>query len=123
MPINCGSLPRPTWASLSKPSWTCAPPEPLSQAALEVLAIVAYEQPVTRTDISHIRGTDSSGVIDTLIARGLIANDPRYGSRGRPAFLVTTEAFLHYIGVRSLAELSPLPATEPFPGVSAVAPA
>jgi segregation and condensation protein B len=61
-----------------------APPEPLSQAALEVLAIVAYEQPVSRADISHIRGTDSSGVVDTLLARELIADDARYGGRGRP---------------------------------------
>jgi segregation and condensation protein B len=53
------------------------PPKPLSQAALEALAMVAYEQPVSRADISHVRGTDSSGVIDTLIARGLIADDPR----------------------------------------------
>jgi segregation and condensation protein B len=97
-------------------------PEPLTQAALEVLAVVAYEQPVTRADISHIRDTDSSGVIDTLIARGLIADDPRYGSRGRPAFLVTTETFLRYMGVGSLAELPPLPAREPLAGMSAVAP-
>jgi segregation and condensation protein B len=60
------------------------PPEPLSQAALEVLSIVAYEQPVTRADISHISGTDCSGVIETLLARGLIADDPRFGGRGRP---------------------------------------
>ena len=45
------------------------PAKALSQAALEALAIVAYEQPVSRADISHIRGTDSAGVIDTLLAR------------------------------------------------------
>ena len=84
-----------------------APPEPLSQAALEVLAIVAYEQPVSRADISHIRGTDSSGVVDTLLARGLIADDARYGGRGRPAFLVTTDQFLRSMGLGSLAELPP----------------
>src|SRR5207302_961288 len=59
-------------------------PEPLSQAALEVLSIAAYEQPITRAEISHIRGTDSSGVIETLLARRLIEDDPRFGSRGRP---------------------------------------
>jgi chromosome segregation and condensation protein ScpB/uncharacterized cupredoxin-like copper-binding protein len=53
-------------------------PEPLSRAALEVLTIVAYEQPLTRSDISHIRGTDSSGVIETLLARELIEDDPRW---------------------------------------------
>jgi segregation and condensation protein B len=86
-----------------------APPEPLSQAALEVLAIVAYEQPVSRADISQVRGTDSSGVVDTLLARGLIAQDPRFGGRGRPSFLVTTERFLRHLGLRSLEELPPRP--------------
>ena len=74
------------------------PPEALSQAALEVLAIVAYEQPVSRADIAHIRGTDSAGVIDTLLARKLIADDARFGGRGRPAFLVTTDRFLQVMG-------------------------
>src|SRR5438128_2252311 len=57
-------------------------PEPLSQAAMEVLSIVAYEQPISRAEISHIRGTDSSGVIETLLARRLIEDDPRFGGRG-----------------------------------------
>jgi len=86
------------------------PPEPLSQAALDVLSIVAYEQPVTRADISQIRGTDSSGVVDTLLARGPVADDPRFGGRGRPSFLVTTAAFLRLMGLGSLAELPPRPA-------------
>ncbi len=81
------------------------PPEPLSQAALEVLSIVAYEQPVTRADISDIRGTDSSGVVDTLLARGLVADDPRFGGRGQPSFLVTTSAFLWHLGLGSLTDL------------------
>jgi segregation and condensation protein B len=85
------------------------PPEPLSQAALEVLAIVAYEQPVSRADVSQIRGTDSAGVIDTLLARGLIVDDARFGGRGRPAFLVTTDRFLQVMGLSSLAELPPRP--------------
>jgi segregation and condensation protein B len=53
------------------------PPEALSQAALEVLAIVAYEQPVSRADITHIRGTESASVIDTLLARKLMVDDTR----------------------------------------------
>jgi segregation and condensation protein B len=81
------------------------PPEALSQAALQVLAIVAYEQPVSRADVAHIRGTDSGGVIDTLLARKLIADDSRFGGRGRPAFLVTTDRFLQLMGLGSLAEL------------------
>ena len=62
------------------------PPEGLSQAALEVLAIVAYEQPVSRADVAHIRGTDRASVIDTLLARKLIADDARFW-RPRPAFV------------------------------------
>ena len=89
------------------------PPEALSQAALEVLAIVAYEQPVSRADIAHIRGTDSAGVIDTLLARKLIADDARFGGRGRPAFLVTTDRFLQVMGLGSLAELPPREAVAP----------
>ena len=84
-------------------------PEPLSLAALEVLSIIAYEQPVTRADVSHIRATDSSGVIETLLARGLITDDPRFGGRGRPSFLVTTAAFLRLLGLGSLTELPPRP--------------
>ncbi len=70
---------------------------------------MAYEQPVTRADISHIPATDSSGVIETLLARGLVADDPRFGGRGRPSFLVTTAAFLRLLGLGSLAELPPRP--------------
>jgi segregation and condensation protein B len=84
-------------------------PEPLSQAALEALAVVAYEQPVSRADISSIRGTDSTGLVDTLLARGLIAVDPRFGGRGRPSFLVTTEQFLRHMGLSSLEALPPRP--------------
>jgi segregation and condensation protein B len=83
------------------------PPDALSQAALVVLAIVAYEQPVTRADIRSIRGVDSDGPVETLIARKLIAEDPRFGGRGRPAFLITTEVFLRRFGLISLSDLPP----------------
>jgi segregation and condensation protein B len=79
----------------------------LSQAALEVLSIVAYEQPITRAEVSHIRWTDNSGVIETLLARRLIEDDPRFGGRGRPSFLATTADFLRSLGLSSLAELPP----------------
>ncbi|MGI9146459.1 MAG: SMC-Scp complex subunit ScpB [Chloroflexota bacterium] len=82
-------------------------PEPLSQAALDTLAIVAYEQPVTRADIRTIRAVDSDAVVETLRARGLVAEDPRFGGRGRPGFLVTTPAFLRYFGLASLRNLPP----------------
>jgi segregation and condensation protein B len=89
------------------------PPEPLTQAALETLAIVVYQQPVTRADIRAIRCVDSDSAVETLLARGLIAEDPRFGGRGRPAFFVTTAACLGLLGIGSLAELPPLPAAEP----------
>ncbi|MGI9146267.1 MAG: SMC-Scp complex subunit ScpB [Chloroflexota bacterium] len=82
-------------------------PEPLSQAALDTLAIVAYEQPVTRADIRTIRIVDSDAVIETLRARGLVAEDPRFGGRGRPGFLITTSSFLRYFGLSSLSDLPP----------------
>ncbi len=85
------------------------PVEALSSAALEVLAIIAYEQPVTRADIRAIRGVDSDGPVETLMARRLIAEDPRFGGRGRPAFLVTTELFLRRFGLGSLSDLPPRP--------------
>jgi segregation and condensation protein B len=84
-------------------------PEPLSLAALEVLSIVAYEQPISRAEISNIRATDSSGVIETLLTRRLIEDDPRFGGRGHPSFLATTVHFLRSLGLGSLAELPPRP--------------
>jgi hypothetical protein len=78
-----------------------APPEALSGAALDVLAIVAYEQPVTHADIRAIRGVDSDAVVETLMARTLIAEDPRFGGRGRPAFLVNTTEFLRRFGLNA----------------------
>jgi segregation and condensation protein B len=82
-------------------------PEALSQAALDTLAIIAYEQPVTRADIRNIRSVDSDAVVETLRARGLVAEDPRFGGRGRPGFLITTPAFLQYFGLNSLSSLPP----------------
>ncbi len=84
------------------------PPEPLSSAAHQVLAIVAYEQPVTRADIERIRGVESGGVIEALLARGLLAEERRFGVRGGPVPLMTTAAFLRQFGLSSLAELPPL---------------
>jgi segregation and condensation protein B len=82
-------------------------PEPLSQVALDTLAIIAYERPVSRADIRGIRGVDSDAVVETLRARGLVTEDPRFGGRGRPAFLITTPAFLRYFGLASLGNLQP----------------
>lgn len=80
----------------------------LSSAALETLAIIAYQQPVTRAEIDAIRGVDSSGVLATLHARGLIEPVSRLQTVGNPIQYGTTADFLKHFGLRSLAELPPL---------------
>jgi segregation and condensation protein B len=91
-----------------KPFLEVSPAEPLSPAALQVLAIVAYEQPVTRADISRIRAVDSDGVVTSLLARGLVAEERRFAARGSGVPLITTSGFLQHLGLGSLAELPPL---------------
>jgi segregation and condensation protein B len=81
----------------------------LSRAALEVLAIVAYRQPITRAEIDALRGVNSERALETLLRRGLVAEVGRRETVGRPVLLGTTPAFLDYLGLRSLADLPPLP--------------
>ncbi|HWV23862.1 MAG TPA: SMC-Scp complex subunit ScpB [Thermomicrobiales bacterium] len=80
----------------------------LSSASLEALAIVAYEQPVTRTEIDRVRGVDSSGVLAKLHARGLIEPVGRLATVGNPIQYGTTADFLKHFGLRSLDDLPPL---------------
>lgn len=82
---------------------------PLTTALLEVLAIIAYRQPITRLEIDDIRGVQSSGSLQKLMARGLIDTHGRLAAPGRPFQYVTTTAFLDYFGLKSLADLPPLP--------------
>jgi segregation and condensation protein B len=82
----------------------------LSPAALEVLAIIGYRQPVTRPEIDAVRGVDSSGVIQTLIARELIEPVGRLAGPGNPVQFGTTGEFLRVFGLSSLDELPALPA-------------
>ncbi len=81
----------------------------LSQAALETLAIVAYQQPVTRSRISEIRGVDADGAVRSLVARGLVTEVGRDASPGQPLLYGTTPALLEQLGLSSLEELPPLP--------------
>ncbi len=74
----------------------------LSQAALETLAIIAYKQPVTRTDIEYIRGVQSSSSLDLLIAKNLVKSSGRLEVPGRPNAYVTTEEFLKLMNISSL---------------------
>ena len=82
---------------------------PLTKALLEVLAIVAYRQPITRLEIDDIRGVKSSGSLQKLMVRGLIDTHGRLDAPGRPFLYSTTPAFLNYFGLSNLDELPPLP--------------
>jgi segregation and condensation protein B len=80
----------------------------LTKAALETLAIVAYKQPVTRHQVSSIRGVNSDGVLRALQDKGLIEEAGREDAPGRPALFATTPAFLERLGLPSLAALPSL---------------
>jgi len=80
----------------------------LSPAALETLAIVAYQQPVTRAQIEAVRGVNCDGVLRTLVRKGLIEEVGRLPQAGRPILYGTTFEFLQYFGLHSLEELPPL---------------
>lgn len=82
---------------------------PLSQAALEVLAVVAYNQPVTKAFVEQVRGVDCSGVIGSLTTKGLIEEKGRLELPGRPLLYGTTENFLRCFSLESLSDLPPLP--------------
>lgn len=82
---------------------------PLSQAALEVLAVIAYNQPVTKAFVEQVRGVDCSGVIGSLSEKGLIEEKGRLDLPGRPLLYGTTHVFLRCFGLSSLEELPPLP--------------
>ncbi|GIQ69384.1 SMC-Scp complex subunit ScpB [Xylanibacillus composti] len=77
----------------------------LSQAALEVLSIIAYRQPITRVDVEEIRGVKSDRAIQTLVAKNLIKEVARADVIGRPILYGTTKLFLDYFGLKSLNEL------------------
>lgn len=84
---------------------------PLSQAAMEVLAVVAYNQPVTKAFVEQVRGVDCSGVIGSLLAKGLLEERGRLELPGRPLLYGTTESFLRCMQIESLDELPPIPKT------------
>lgn len=81
---------------------------PLSHAALEVLSIVAYKQPVTRSQIDYIRGVDSSSSLSRLIMCGLIEQSGTSDAPGRPSLYSTTKEFLRVFGMENLEELPDL---------------
>jgi segregation and condensation protein B len=81
----------------------------LSQAALETLAIIAYRQPITRTEIEEIRGVKTERPLHTLSAKALIKEVGRADGTGRAYLYGTTKEFLDYFGLKSIEELPPLP--------------
>lgn len=84
-------------------------PSRLSQAALEVLSIIAYMQPITRPQIDEVRGVNSDGALRTLLSRGLLEEVGRLEGPGRPILYGTSPEFMQYFGLGDLAELPPLP--------------
>lgn len=81
---------------------------PLSPAALEVLAVIAYNQPVSRSFIEQVRGVDSSSIVAKLLEKGLIEEAGRLDLPGKPIAFQVTDSFLRVFGLGSLADLPPL---------------
>ncbi len=77
----------------------------LSQTALETLAIIAYNEPITRIEIDKLRGVDSSYIIRRLLAKGLIKENGKADLPGKPILYKTTDDFLDYFGLSSISEL------------------
>jgi len=85
----------------------------LSRASLETLAIIAYQQPVTRPQVDAVRGVNSDGVLKSLLGKGLIQEVGRTEGPGRPILYGTTPDFLRHFGLNSLVELPPLNLNHP----------
>ncbi len=84
----------------------------LSRAALETLAIIAYQQPVTRPQIDSIRGVNSDSMLKSLLNKGLIFESGRTEGPGRPILYSTSPEFLQHFGINSIMELPPLEMAE-----------
>lgn len=82
--------------------------QPLSNAAMEALTIIAYKQPITRAQVEHIRGVNSDGCVNRLYERGLIDEAGRLDAPGRPILYVTTDTFLRCFGLKSPKDLPPI---------------
>lgn len=100
---------RPAYAEAVRRATESRRPPQLSSAALEVLTIVAYRQPVTRAYIEQLRGVDSGGTVAGLLEKGLIAEAGRLDVPGRPILLRTTDAFLRTFSITQLSDLPALP--------------
>ena len=101
----------PEYADVIRQALESRKPPKLSQPALEVLAIVAYFQPVTRAYVEQVRGVDSSYTVGLLLERGLICEAGRLNVPGRPMQFRTTKDFLRAFGLSSLEDLPELPSS------------
>ena len=90
---------------------------PFVKQALEVLAVIAYNQPVTRSFIEAVRGVDSAYIVTSLADKGLIAEGGQLDAPGRPTLFVTTDAFLRCFGLSSLSELPDIGTDNPHEGM------
>ena len=99
---------RPAYAEVVKRVLDTRRNAPLSPAALEVLAVVAYNQPVSRGFIEQVRGVDSSSTVSNLLEKGLIEEAGRLDLPGRPVAFRVTDTFLRVFGLASLSDLPPL---------------
>lgn len=95
---------KPYIEKLYKPQMTT-----LSSAGLETLAIIAYRQPITRGEIEILRGVKADKILQTLLSKGLIEEQGRKDSPGRPILYGTTKQFLQYFGLNTLADLPAQP--------------
>ncbi len=111
-------LSNPGYVSYIRDFYKTKHKEKLSKPALETLAIVAYKQPVTRTEVELIRGVNSDGVIAHLLTKELVKPVGRKDVPGRPFLYGTTRQFLEYFGLKSLEDL---PTLEEFPNLMAPA--
>lgn len=97
------------WADQIKQALEMKRNTPLSQAAMETLAVIAYNEPVTKSFIEQVRGVDSSGIVNNLAEKGLIEEAGRLDLPGRPIAYRTSPGFLRSFQLSSLAELPPIP--------------
>lgn len=109
-------LSNPSYAGYIRDFYKTKHKEKLSRPALETLAIVAYKQPVTRTDIELIRGVNSDAVVVHLLSKELVKAVGRKDVPGRPFLYGTTRQFLEYFGLKSLEDM---PKLEEFPSLKA----
>lgn len=100
---------RPEFADYIRSATETRRNTPLSAAAMEVLAIIAYNQPVSRGFVENVRGVDSSGVISSLVDKELLCEAGRLDVPGRPIVYRTTDNFLRCFGLSSIENLPPIP--------------